>query len=49
MADDDRKTKTIDYLKKKLQDLSIPLTPKDEFDKKYKYYKKNWRQLTESS
>lgn len=33
-------------LKDKLKELGIELTPKEEFDKKFEYYKKNWRQLT---
>jgi len=39
------KDKTLELLKEKMQELKIPLTPKEEFNKKYEYYKKNWRRL----
>jgi len=25
--------------------LNIPLTPREEFDERYNYYKENWRRL----
>lgn len=34
------------YLKSKLAELEVQLTPKKEFEKEYDYYKKNWRKLT---
>ncbi|MCX6735631.1 MAG: CYTH domain-containing protein [Candidatus Parcubacteria bacterium] len=37
--------KTVAFLKKKLSELHIPLTPKEEFAKKYEFYKKNWKKL----
>jgi predicted adenylyl cyclase CyaB len=33
------------FLKNKLAELNIDITPKEEFDKKFQYYKKNWRKL----
>lgn len=38
--------KTRKYLKLRLAELEIPLTPKKEFEKAYDFYKKNWRKLT---
>jgi hypothetical protein len=32
-------------LKDKLNELNIPLTPREEFDERYNYYKENWRRL----
>jgi len=32
-------------LKQKLNELNIPLTPKEEFNSKYNYYKDNWKNL----
>ena len=46
MSDEEHKMETTDYLKSKLEELGIPLTPKEEFNDKYKYYKENWQKLT---
>jgi len=45
MTTEKQKTKALTYLRDKLSELKIPLTPKEEFNKKYLYYKKNWRKL----
>jgi len=45
MTTEKQKTKALAYLRDKLSELKIPLTPKEEFNKKYLYYKKNWRKL----
>ena len=45
MTTEKQKSKTLIYLKNKLSELKIPLTPKEEFNKKYQYYKKNWKKL----
>jgi len=45
MADENEKEKTVEYLKEKMNGLGVVLTPKEEFDKKYQYYKENWKQL----
>lgn len=37
--------KTRKYLKSKLAELGISLTPKKEFEKAFDFYKKNWRKL----
>lgn len=39
------KNKVLELLKKKMKILKVPLTPRKEFDKKYEYYKKNWKKL----
>ena len=45
MSDEENKDQTLELLKQKLKLLDIPLTPREEFDKKYSYYKENWRNL----
>ena len=40
------KEKTFEYLKAKLSELNVALTPKEEFNSKYEHYKKNWKSLT---
>lgn len=44
-----QKEKTIAYLKGRLQELGIKLTSKEEFNKRYQYYKQNWRTLVGNS
>jgi predicted adenylyl cyclase CyaB len=44
-ATETEKDKTLEMLKQKMNLLKIPITPKKEFDEKYEYYKKNWKQL----
>ena len=39
------KKREFDFLKQKLKSLNIDITPKEEFDKKSKYYMKNWKSL----
>ncbi len=43
MSDEKDKEKILISLKQKLQGLGIPLTPREEFDKKFEYYKKHWK------
>lgn len=43
---EEEKDKVLAMLAEKLQLLNIQLTPKEEFDKKFQYYKENWRELT---
>ncbi len=45
MSSKSNKEKTLTILKEKLDELKIPLTPKEEFDEKFKYYMKNWEIL----
>ena len=46
MYSEEEKEKTLDLLKEKFKILNIPITSKEEFNKKFKYYKDNWRELT---
>jgi len=41
------KETTVAYLKEKMKELGVTLTPKEEFDKKYRHYKENWKNLVE--
>lgn len=43
MASPDAKDETVRYLKNKMETLGIKITPREEFDQKYQYYKENWR------
>jgi hypothetical protein len=45
IVDSNEKEKTYDYLKTKLGELKIPLTPKEKFDSVYSNYKENWKTL----
>ena len=45
MSAEENKEETLNYLKTKMQEIGISLTPKEEFDKKYQYYKENWKRL----
>jgi len=47
MSTDEDKNKVYEILKGKLENLGIKLTPKEEFDKKFQYYKENWKNLIE--
>ncbi len=43
-SEEDKET-ILEELKEKLKELNIPLTPKEEFEERYNYYKENWRRL----
>jgi hypothetical protein len=45
MSNKEEKVKTLEFLREKLNQLNIPLTPKDEFQNKYLNYKENWKTL----
>lgn len=45
MSSEEEKGKTLKLLKEKLGTLNIPLTPREKFDQKFKYYKQNWQKL----
>jgi len=47
MASEEDKTETLEYLKSKMNKLGLIETPKEDFDKKYEYYKENWRELVD--
>ncbi len=46
MSEEDNKEKILEELKTKLNSLNIPLTPKEEFSRKYEDYKENWQEFT---
>ena len=48
MCSEEEKENEFKNLKDKLQSLKINVTSREEFDKKFEYYKKNWRNLVES-
>jgi predicted adenylyl cyclase CyaB len=45
MSDKKNKDKSYQKLISQLEQLKVDLTPKREFEKKFKYYKKNWPRL----
>lgn len=45
MSNEEDKEKDLEILKEKFKLLNIPLTPKEEFNNKYNYYKDNWKNL----
>jgi hypothetical protein len=45
MASEKDKTKVHAQLVKLLESLGIKITSKEEFNKKFDYYKRNWRKL----
>lgn len=46
MSSEAEKDKTLEELKQKLNQLGIPLTPREEFESRFKFYEENWRRLT---
>src|SRR3989338_1313808 len=46
MSSEDDKEKNLQILKQKFSELNIPITPKEEFKKKYEEYIENWEELT---
>ncbi len=45
ISNNENKEAILNELKEKLKSLDIEQTPKEEFDKKYIYYKENWESL----
>lgn len=48
ICSEDEKESALEELKKKLDELNISLTPREEFEKAYENYKNNWRSLIEN-
>lgn len=46
MSNQENQEKDLEVLKKKLKHLGIELTPREQFEEKFKDYKKNWKELT---
>lgn len=49
MSSKENKEETIFELEQRINKLGIPITPKQEFEKKYKEYKENWRELIKNA
>jgi predicted adenylyl cyclase CyaB len=49
MTTEEKKQEEFDFLKKKLESLKVNITSKEEFDKHFKNYKENWKQLVEQA
>lgn len=49
MTSEEHKEKEYEYLKNKLQSLDVNITSKEEFNKKFKDYKENWKMLTKNN
>ena len=49
MSDKNNKDETLKILKDKLSELNITLTPREEFERKFNDYKKNWEILIENA
>ena len=45
ICSENKKESELEKLKQKLKSLGVEITPKEEFNKKFLYYKKNWRSL----
>jgi len=45
MCTEDTKIQEFENLKQKLKSLDVEITPKEEFNKKFLYYKENWKSL----
>ncbi len=43
LCSEDDKEKTLNELKQKFKELNLPITPKEEFEKKFKFYKEKWK------
>jgi predicted adenylyl cyclase CyaB len=44
-CEENEKEKTLEMLKEKFNILNVPLTSREEFDQKFQFYKKNWKDL----
>jgi len=45
MCSEDMKEKELELLREKLKSLNVKITSKEEFNKKFQYYKENWESL----
>ncbi len=45
LISNETKEKVLEELKQKLLELDVPLTPREEFERQFNYYKQNWRKL----
>jgi predicted adenylyl cyclase CyaB len=49
IGSNENKEEILQELKQKLKELNIELTPKEDFENQYEYYKENWRELIEDA
>lgn len=49
IVEENDKEDALEELKKKMSELGIPLTPREEFDSKFRDYEKNWKVLSGES
>jgi predicted adenylyl cyclase CyaB len=47
VSDEKSGERNLELLKRRFRELKIPITPKEEFKKRYDNYVKNWRELVE--
>jgi len=47
MSTQENKEQALQALRQKFEELKIPVTPKEEFDKKFQHYKEHWKELTQ--
>ena len=45
MSTEAERAAALEELKKKFEELKIQITPKEEFDRRFKYYEQHWREL----
>ena len=45
LCSEEEQEKILQELKTKFKELNIEITPREEFEKKFNYYKENWKQL----
>ncbi|MBU4070472.1 MAG: CYTH domain-containing protein [Nanoarchaeota archaeon] len=45
IGNESNKEEILQELKQKINELGVEITPKEEFEKQYNYYKQNWREL----
>lgn len=45
LCNEPEKEQVLNLIKDKFNELNIPITPKEEFDTRYKHYKENWKIL----
>ena len=45
LSDEAGKAKALEFLKQKAKELNLEVTPREEFEKKYAFYKEHWQSL----
>lgn len=47
LCTDEEKENALILLRQRFEELNIPLTPREEFERKFRFYEENWRRLVE--